>query len=74
MSLRSAEYTFLWKQLEDLGHNENDIDGVQAGRLFILPSTYVEGHGYMQQNTYNIIFVSNKVGYSNIFLTVKCNP
>lgn len=40
----------------------------------ILCSTYVGGDRYIRQNMHETTAISNKVRYSDIFLTMKCSP
>lgn len=70
--LRATDYASLCKQLVDPGRTENKTDSVLAGRMFILPSTYVGGDRDMCQSMHNIIAILNKVGHPDIFLTMTC--
>ncbi|CDF40520.1 ATP dependant DNA helicase [Chondrus crispus] len=73
-ALRPSDYTSLRESLGDSGSGEDEADAVRAGRLFILPSTQIEGDRYMRQQMHDIIAISSKVGHPDIFLTVTCNP
>ncbi|CDF37017.1 ATP dependant DNA helicase [Chondrus crispus] len=72
--LRAADYTSLRDSLGDSGRAEDEADAVRAGRLFILPSTYIGGDRYMRQQMHDIIAISNQIGHPDIFLTMTCNP
>ena len=72
--LRAADYTALRDSLGDSGRAEDEADAVRAGRLFILPSTYIGGDRYMRQQMHDIIATSNQIGHPDIFLTMTCNP
>lgn len=65
--------TSLENNLEIL-NAQNTNDDVRAGLTFLSSSTYVGGDSYMRQNMNNIIAISNKVGYPEIFLTTTCIP
>ncbi|CDF39089.1 ATP dependant DNA helicase [Chondrus crispus] len=71
--LRAADYTSLRDSLGDSGRAEDEADAVRAGRLFILPSTYIGGDRYMRQQMHDIIAISNQIGHPDIFLTMTCN-
>ncbi|CDF41005.1 unnamed protein product, partial [Chondrus crispus] len=72
--LRAADYTSLRDSLGDSRRAEDEADAVRAGRLFILPSTYIGGDRYMRQQMHDIIAISNQIGHPDIFLTMTCNP
>ncbi|CDF36122.1 unnamed protein product [Chondrus crispus] len=72
--LRAADYTSLRDSLGDSRRAEDEADAVHAGRLFILPSTYIGGDRYMRQQMHDIIAISNQIGHPDIFLTMTCNP
>ncbi|CDF39624.1 Helicase-like protein [Chondrus crispus] len=72
--LRAADYTSLRDSPGDSGRAEDEADAVRAGRLFILPSTYIGGDRYMRQQMHDIIAISNQIGHPDIFLTMTCNP
>ncbi|CDF36294.1 unnamed protein product [Chondrus crispus] len=72
--LRAADYTSLRDSLGDSRRAEDETDAVRAGRLFILPSTYIGGDRYMRQQMHDIIAISNQIGHPDIFLTMTCNP
>ncbi len=72
--LRVENYTTLREQLGDPGGPSDESEAVRAGRLVILPSTYVGGERYMRQKMHDIIATSNKLGHPDIFLTMTCNP
>ena len=57
-----------------LGGIEDEGVNWRAGRMFVLPTTYIGGDRYMRQQMYDMIAVSNKVGQPDIFLTMTCNP
>ncbi|CDF33589.1 Putativ ATP dependant DNA helicase [Chondrus crispus] len=71
--LRAADYTSLRDSLGDSSRAEDEADAVRAGRLFILPSTYIGGDRYMRQQMHDIIAISNQLGHPDIFLTMTCN-
>lgn len=71
--LCAKDYTSVFKQLEDPGSTENNDDVVRAGRMSVLPSTYVGGDRYMRQKLHSIISISNKLEYSDSFLTITCS-
>ena len=72
--LRASDYSALREALGYSGRMQDEADIVRAGRLFILPSTYIGGDRYMRQQLHDIIAISNKVGHPDIFLTMTCNP
>lgn len=74
VTLLIADCTSLCDRLGYPGRIENVVDFVRSGRLYILPLTNVCADRYMQQSMHDIIPISNKPGYSNIFLTITCNP
>lgn len=47
---------------------------VRADKLFIFPSTYVDGERYMRQQTRNIVNISKKVVHLDFFPTTTVNP
>ncbi|CDF33021.1 unnamed protein product [Chondrus crispus] len=72
--LGAADYTSLRDSLGDSRRAEDEADAVRAGRLFILPSTYIGGDRYMRQQMHDIIAISNQIGHPDIVLTMTCNP
>ena len=72
--LRAADYTALRDSLGYSGSAEDEADAVRAGRLFILPSTYIGGDRYMTHQMHDTIAMSNQIGHPDIFLTMTCNP
>lgn len=49
------------------------MDAAQAGRMFILFSTYVGGDRSMRQNMHDISAISNMVRHPDKFLTMTCS-
>ena len=72
--LRAAGYTALRESIGDSVRAEDEGDAVRAGRLFILPSTYIGVDRYMRQQMHDIIAISNQIGHPDIFLTMTGNP
>lgn len=56
------------------GNAEKETDALRAGRMFVLPSTYIHGDRYIRRIMRKIIAVSNKFGFPEIFLTMTWNP
>lgn len=56
-----------------LGKND-EVYIVRAGRLFIIPSTYVDGKKFMRQQMQDIVAISNTIGHSYFFITITCDP
>ena len=73
-ALRVAYYTRLREDLGDSLNPDNEDNLVRTGRLCILPSTYIGGDRYMNQNMNDAIAMSTKFGHPDIFITMTCNP
>ncbi len=73
-NLRAEDYTALCEALGDSGGGFDESEAVRTGRLVVLPSIYVGGDRYMRQKMHDIIAISNKLGHSDIFLTITRNP
>jgi hypothetical protein len=46
----------------------------QAGKMLILPSTFLGSSRYMMQNYHNTMSVVRVIGKSDLFITMTCNP
>lgn len=61
--------------LADAGNTENELHMVKAERrLFVLPSNYIEGNMYLQQQRNDAIATNNKVGHPDLLVAMMSNP
>lgn len=72
--MTASDYASLREALADSGRLEDEVDLVRAGKMIILPSTFVGSDRYMQQELQDIMGVFTKVGTPDIFITMTYNP
>jgi ATP-dependent DNA helicase PIF1 len=64
----------LYSGLLDYVHNQANENHAQAGRMFVLPSSFSGSPRNMQQRFQNAIALVSKFGRPDLFLTFTCNP
>lgn len=72
--LCAGDYASLSEQLADPRSTGNEGDALRSLCLYIPLSTYAGGDRYVRRDMYDIISLSHKDGYPNIYLAVTCNP
>lgn len=72
--LRAAEYTSVKEYLDDLSVAVDEGGNWRAGRLFVLPTTFLEGDRYVRVQMFDINAISIRGGHPGILLTMICNP
>ena len=54
--------------------NAGDITGSDAGKMIILPSTYINSPRHMTQLYQDSMAIVRDLGPPDLFVTVTCNP
>lgn len=72
IAFRVSHCTPLCKQLGHPQRIKNRVHVVHAGHMFIISSIYVGCDRCRLQNMHNMIAISNKVYYPDIFRTMTC--
>ena len=55
-------------------NNESRTLGNKKGKRIILPSSFVGSQKYMEQLYFDGMTICGHIGFSDLFLTLTCNP